>query len=152
HPPAAREHVLMSLAGRVEAALADGGPLARAWPAWEERPGQRELAIGGAHTPERGRGVMAAAPTGGGKAVPHLLPAALHAAESGERVVVATCTRSLQDQLHERDLPALLDALGLDLPYATLKGKQNYLCPRALELAGGEETEGTEEAKEEASD
>jgi len=131
----------MSLAARVEEALAEGGPLARAWPEWEERPGQRELAIEVARTLERGGVLLAEAPTGVGKSLAYLLPAVLHAAESGERVVVATCTRSLQDQLHERDLPALLDALGLELPFATLKGKQNYLCPRALELAGGEETD-----------
>jgi Rad3-related DNA helicase len=53
-------------------------------------------------------------------------------------VVVPTPTRSLQDQLHERDVPALLGALGLELPYAVLKGKQNYLCPRALELESPE--------------
>ncbi|HTM58584.1 MAG TPA: ATP-dependent DNA helicase, partial [Candidatus Udaeobacter sp.] len=44
------------------------------------------------------------------------------------------CTRSLQDQLVERDLPALLEALGVSLPFASLKGKQNYLCPRELDL------------------
>lgn len=49
-------------------------------------------------------------------------------------MVVATCTRSLQDQLVERDLPALLDALELTLPFARLKGKQNYLCGPALDL------------------
>ena len=87
-----------------------------------------------ARTLEHGGVLMAEAPTGVGKSLAYLLPAALHAAETNERVVVATCTRSLQDQLFERDLPALLDALGLALPVALLKGKQNYLCPRALEI------------------
>ena len=131
----------MSLAHRVEQALSAGGALSRWWPEWEEREGQRSLAIEVAHTLERGGVLLAEAPTGVGKSLAYLLPAAWHAAESGERVVVATCTRSLQDQLHERDLPALLEALGLELPFAVLKGKQNYLCPRALELAGAEEGE-----------
>ncbi len=52
-------------------------------------------------------------------------------------MVVATCTRSLQDQLFERDLPALLEAVDLRLPCARLKGKQNYLCPRALQQIDG---------------
>src|SRR5262249_25623188 len=137
---------------RVEDALAAHGPLARAWPEWEERPGQRELAIEVARTLERGGLLLAEAPTGVGKSLGYLLPAALHAAESSERVVVATCTRSLQDQLHERDVPALLDALGLELPYATLKGKQNYLCPRALELAGAGEGDDTDADDEAAGD
>ena len=126
----------MSLAGRVERAFLSGGALPRAWPRWEERPGQRALAIEVAHALERGGVLLAEAPTGVGKSLAYLLPAVLHAAEHGERVVVATCTRSLQDQLHERDVPALLGALGIELPYAVLKGKQNYLCPRALELEG----------------
>ena len=126
----------MNLAGRVERALLSDGALARAWPLWEERPGQRAFAIEVAHALERGGVLLAEAPTGVGKSLAYLLPAVLHAIEHDERVVVATCTRSLQDQLHERDVPALLDALGVELPYAVLKGKQNYLCPRALELEG----------------
>jgi ATP-dependent DNA helicase DinG len=134
----------MSLARRVERLFQDEGPLARAWPHWEERPGQRSLAVEVAHAIERGGVLLAEAPTGVGKSLAYLLPAMLHAAGSGERVVVATCTRSLQDQLHERDVPALLDALGLELTFAVLKGKQNYLCPRALELESPAE-DGAEE-------
>lgn len=128
----------MSLATQVEHAFAPLGALSRHWPQWEARPGQRSLAIQVAHTLEHGGVLMAEAPTGVGKSLAYLLPAALHAAASGERVVVATCTRSLQDQLYERDLPAVLQALGISLPVAILKGKQNYLCPRALELVSGE--------------
>src|SRR5262249_28950624 len=68
----------------------------------------------------------------------YLLPAILAAEEPDRRVVVATCTKSLQDQLLDRDLPALLEAMGSSIPCARLKGKQNYLCPRALESAIGE--------------
>jgi Rad3-related DNA helicase len=128
----------MALVERVEQAFAAGGALARHWPAWEERAGQRTLAIEVARTLEHGGVLMAEAPTGVGKSLAYLLPAVLHAAATGERVVVATCTRSLQDQLHERDLPAVLAAVGVELPVAMLKGKQNYLCPRALEIASGE--------------
>ena len=52
--------------------------------------------------------LLAEAPTGVGKSLAYLLPAVLHARGGAWRVVVATCTRSLQDQLFERDLPALL--------------------------------------------
>jgi hypothetical protein len=58
-------------------------------------------------------------------------------------VVVATCTKSLQDQLVDRDLPALLEAIGWSVPVRSAEGKQNYLCPQALDSAtaegGGEE-------------
>ncbi len=134
----------MSLVTQVERAFDPGGALERHWPVWEARPGQRELSLEVARTFAQGGVLLAEAPTGVGKSLAYLLPAALHAAATGERVVVATCTRSLQDQLFERDLPAVLSALGLSLPVALLKGKQNYLCPRALDIAsadGDEEQE-----------
>src|SRR5262249_48962264 len=141
HPSAPGEHVLMGLAARVERAFAAGGALSRRWPEWEERPGQRAFALEVANTLERGGVLLAEAPTGVGKSLAYLLPAVLHAAESGERVVVATATRSLQDQLHERDVPALLAALAVGPPYAVLNGKQNSLCRRALELLDADAAE-----------
>ncbi len=126
-----------TLASRVEARFAPDGPLRSRWPRYEERDGQRRLACRIAETVERGGVLLAEAPTGIGKSLAYLLPCLLQAAESGERVVIATCTRSLQDQLYERDLPALLDVLGISLSCVRLKGKQNYLCTRRLDLAEG---------------
>ena len=140
----------MTLAERVAALLVPDGALAGRWPRYEDRPAQREMARDVAGTFERGGVLLAEAPTGVGKSLAYLLPAVLLALESERRVVVATCTRSLQDQLFERDLPALLEALQADLPCARLKGKQNYLCPRALEVAdaeGAEERESLEQLR-----
>ena len=123
----------MSLAHRVEALLRPGGRLADRWPGYEDRPGQRHFAADVARTFENGGVLLAEAPTGIGKSVGYLLPALLAVAESDRRVIVATCTKSLQDQLFERDLPMLLEALELSIPCARLKGKQNYVCPHALE-------------------
>jgi Rad3-related DNA helicase len=109
---------------------------------YEDRPGQRALAAEIAATLERGGVMVAEAPTGIGKSLAYLLPAVLFAKDTGARVVIATCSRSLQDQLFERDLPAVLDSLGVELACVRLKGKQNYVCPHALEL---EEGEGAEE-------
>ncbi len=108
---------------------------------YEDRPGQRELAIQIADTLEQGGVLVAEAPTGIGKSLAYLLPSVLLAAERHARVVIATCSRSLQDQLFERDLPAVLDSLGVELACVRLKGKQNYVCPHALELEGGEGAE-----------
>lgn len=134
----------MALEARVVAALRTGGALAARWRGFEERHAQVEMARDVARALESGGALMAEAPTGVGKSVAYLLPALMHAHEANARVVVATCTRSLQDQLFERDLPALMDALGIEVAVARLKGKQNYLCPRALELAQGEGAEETE--------
>ncbi len=140
----------MRLSERVESLLAPGGKLSRHWPRYEDRLAQRQMARDVAETMEAGGVLLAEAPTGVGKSLAYLLPTVLLASDSDRRVVVATCTKSLQDQLFERDLPALLEALGMTLPCARLKGKQNYLCPRALEAAdaeGAEERESLEELK-----
>ena len=132
----------MSLARRVDSLLRPGSPLARRWNDFEDRVEQRALARDIADTFESRGVLLAEAPTGIGKSLAYLLPALLAAQESDRRVVVATCTKSLQDQLMDRDLPALLEAVGVSIPCARLKGKQNYLCPQALESAaaeGGEE-------------
>jgi Rad3-related DNA helicase len=140
----------VSLAAHVETLLAPGGRLATRWPRYEDRQAQRLMSVDVATTLEQGGVLLAEAPTGVGKSLAYLLPAVLLALASDRRVVVATCTKSLQDQLYERDLPALLDALGADLRYARLKGKQNYLCPRALEVLdpeGAEERDALEELR-----
>src|SRR4029078_6515420 len=99
---------------------------------FEERTQQRERALAIAKTIAEGGLLLAEAPTGVGKSLAYLLPAALHATPQ-RRVMIATCTRSLEDQLFERDLPALRAALDRPLPAVTVKGKQNYVCTRALE-------------------
>src|SRR5437867_292884 len=105
----------MSLAARVTEALSAGSRLAAAWPRYEDRPEQEALAADIAEVVEHGGVLVAEAPTGLGKSLAYLLPGVLLALETGRRVAIATCTRSLQDQLFERDLPALFRALGVTL-------------------------------------
>ena len=75
---------------------------------------------------------VAEAGTGIGKTYAYLVPALL----SGHRVLVSTASRALQDQLFTRDLPRLLQAMGLTgVSIARLKGRANYLCPYRLARA-----------------
>ena len=69
--------------------------------------------------------------TGVGKTFAYLVPLLL----SGQRALVSTATKSLQDQLYFRDLPRLRETLGLNLKLALLKGRGSYLCRHRLELA-----------------
>ncbi|HQQ69334.1 MAG TPA: ATP-dependent DNA helicase [Alicycliphilus sp.] len=69
--------------------------------------------------------------TGVGKTFAYLVPALL----SGERVLICTATKALQDQLYGRDLPLLLRALAQPLRTALLKGRASYLCRHRLQLA-----------------
>ncbi|MEM8883402.1 MAG: ATP-dependent DNA helicase [Planctomycetota bacterium] len=82
------------------------------------------------------RHLMVEAGTGVGKSFAYLVPALQHLAAGGERVVIATRTIALQEQLAERDIPFLLDALGLGrIPVALAKGRGNYICRRRTEMA-----------------
>jgi ATP-dependent DNA helicase DinG len=79
-----------------------------------------------------GRHLVVRAGTGTGKTLAYLVPAIL----SGKRVVVATATRALQDQLAAKDLPFLERHLGRPFAWAILKGRSNYVCvQRVAELA-----------------
>jgi ATP-dependent DNA helicase DinG len=72
--------------------------------------------------------------TGTGKTFAYLVPALL----SGRHVIISTGTRTLQDQLYHRDLPAVSAAIGRPVKIALLKGRANYLCRHRLELARSE--------------
>src|SRR5439155_269217 len=103
--------------------LGPGGALWRVLPAYEARPPQLAMAAQVEHALARGRALVVEAGTGTGKTLAYLLPAA----RSGLKTVVSTATKTLQEQLAEKDVP-LLRALGVDAKVAFLKGRQNYLC------------------------
>ena len=72
---------------------------------------------------------MIEAGTGTGKSFAYLVPAIL----SGKRIVISTAKKALQRQLRDSDLPFLLRALGSSAQYASLKGKNNYVCKLRFE-------------------
>ncbi len=69
--------------------------------------------------------------TGIGKTLAYLVPVI----QSGQRCIVSTGTKTLQDQLYFRDLPLVVQALGLKVKTALLKGRANYLCLHRMDLA-----------------
>jgi ATP-dependent DNA helicase DinG len=105
-----------------------------ALPAGEERPGQVEMAEAVARAVDEGRHLVVQAGTGTGKTLAYLVPVIL----AGQRCVVATATKALQDQLAGKDLPFLAEHLGVDVSYALLKGRSNYVClQRVAEVGQG---------------
>ena len=120
------------LAQAVQSTFAAGGPLAQAAEGFVARDGQTQLAQAVARTIGQGGVLVAEAATGVGKTFAYLVPALL----SGERVLVSTATKTLQDQLFGRDLPRLARALGVPARMALLKGRSSYLCLHRLEFAG----------------
>src|SRR5215469_5873426 len=108
--------------------LGADGPLAARLPGFAPRPQQQELASAVARALEQFEVLVAEAGTGTGKTFAYLLPALL----SGRRVLISTGTKTLQDQLFHRDLPAVREAIGAPARTALLKGRSNYLCRHRL--------------------
>ena len=138
-PPAA----LSKLSAAVTVQFADDGALGRAIPGYRSRPQQIEMAGRVAAAIETNSVLVAEAGTGTGKTFAYLVPALL----SGGKVIISTGTKTLQDQLYTRDLPAVRDALGVSANIALLKGRSNYVCHYHLERA---QSDGRFQSKAEA--
>lgn len=121
----------MSLELEVQEAFAPDGVLSRTVDQFVARSGQTEMAIGVARAIEGAYALVVEASTGVGKTFSYLVPALL----SGERVLLSTATKALQDQLFGRDLPRLVEAFGLPVRTALLKGRASYLCLHRMEMA-----------------
>lgn len=111
------------------------GPFAQTFPQFEQRPQQAEMLAAVAQAIYQGQHLIVEGGTGVGKSMAYLLPAALYALSRNQRVVISTNTITLQEQLINKDIPALcavLEAAGVVEPgaikYALLKGRANYLC------------------------
>jgi ATP-dependent DNA helicase DinG len=108
----------------VDRILAPGGPLSEALGGFESRPAQRQMAAAVAGAIVDGGVLLAEAGTGTGKTLAYLVPAIL----SGQRVLVSTGTKNLQEQIYFKDLPLLRDALDVKFTATYMKGRNNYLC------------------------
>lgn len=118
---------------RVRQFFAPDGPMGQAFSGYEQRDQQVKMAETVGEAFNTGGTLMVEAGTGTGKSMAYLTPAALYAAQKGERVVVSTNTINLQDQLFFKDIPdlqRLLASGSLETPFtaALLKGRGNYLC------------------------
>lgn len=109
----------MSERPAIEAAFDDEGPLARAIPGFRRRDQQVQMAGRIADAIHRHSVLVAEAGTGTGKTFAYLVPALL----AGGKVILSTGTKTLQDQLYQRDLPTVRNALKLPVQVALLKGR-----------------------------
>ena len=111
--------------------LGNEGVFAEAIDGFQAREAQQEMAAAVADAVIQGGQLLAEAGTGTGKTWAYLVPALLH----GEKVIVSTGTKALQDQLFLRDLPRVKKILNSDFDVALLKGRANYLCVHRLDTA-----------------
>lgn len=131
------EHPQPAAPDQLEACFGEAGHLREIFgPHYEVRTGQHEMARRVLQSLNAGDHLLIEAGTGTGKSMAYLVPAALWSLANQRRVVIATNTIALQEQLLDKDLPhltALLKALGLPPVRSTLlKGRNNYLCTRRL--------------------
>ena len=126
--------------GELAAYLAPGGLFSRTFPGFEHRPQQVEMMRAVACAVNKGEHLIVEGGTGVGKSLAYLLPVLLYSLKNGSRVVVSTNTINLQEQLLQKDIPALarvLEEEGIipkgEFRAVPLKGRANYLCLRRLE-------------------
>lgn len=115
--------------------LGPAGLLAQQLDGYESRPQQLDMARAVAAAFHANRHLAVEAGTGVGKTFAYLLPAVEQVLERARRVVISTHTIALQEQLVRKDIPLLLNALGLEIPFELVKGRQNYLGLRRLKQA-----------------
>lgn len=122
-----------SAAPRAPALLSEDGPLATALNGFSVRPEQQAMAALIEQVLRDSGTLLCEAGTGTGKTLAYLVPCL----DVDRKTVISTATKTLQDQLYERDIPLVRDALGIRIDLALLKGRANYLCLHRLDLAVG---------------
>jgi ATP-dependent DNA helicase DinG len=116
----------------LEEVFGPGGPLKRSLPGYTPRRSQIAMARRIENALAQRAPLVIEAGTGTGKTFAYLVPALL----SGRRVLISTGTRTLQDQLFNKDLPLVAGAIGVPARVALLKGRSNYLCSYRLAQVG----------------
>src|ERR1700723_563507 len=101
-----------------------GGLLEKRHPGYEFRASQLEMAQIADDAFQKHQHVVIEAGTGTGKTLAYLIPAI----RSGRRVVISTATKSLQEQLFQKDVPFLQKHFAPNLKAALMKGRSNFLC------------------------
>jgi ATP-dependent DNA helicase DinG len=108
----------------VERFFSEQSPLSQQVASFRPRAQQREMALKVTEAIRNNEILVVEAGTGTGKTFAYLVPALL----AGGKVIISTGTKNLQDQLFQKDLPMVRDALHAPVSVALLKGRANYVC------------------------
>ncbi len=116
---------------QLEAIFGADGALGQTISGYRVRRQQVDMALAISQAMRESSLLVAEAGTGTGKTFAYLVPALL----SGGKVIISTGTKNLQDQLYNRDLPTVREALRVSVSTALLKGRANYVCHHHLATA-----------------
>lgn len=120
---------------KIAVLLRDDGPFSLLLANYEGREEQRKMLTDVVRAYNKDEIALVEAGTGTGKSVAYLLPALAWAIKVQERTLISTHTITLQEQLLNKDIPLVSQALGIDVKAVLVKGMNNYLCMRKLEEA-----------------
>ncbi|HMG32554.1 MAG TPA: ATP-dependent DNA helicase [Blastocatellia bacterium] len=112
----------------MEEVFGPDGLIAQYHPNYEYRPGQIEMAEQVHRTLQEGGVILVEAGTGTGKTLAYLIPSLV----AGRRVLVATATKALQEQLYKKDIPFLQQIAPTPFKAVCMKGRSNYVCLHRL--------------------
>ena len=116
--------------GKLADLLVPGGPFAQSYPQYKFRNEQVEMLKTVVEGFRDYKHMIIEAGTGTGKSLAYLLPAIAWSLSSRKKVMIATHTINLQEQLWKKDIPAIREAAGFNFKAALVKGRNNYLCVR----------------------
>lgn len=112
--------------------ISNGGQLSKTSDFFEERPVQINLLKNIAKAFNENKIGVFEAGTGVGKSYSYLIPSVLWSLTNADKVVISTGTINLQQQLCEKDIPAVEKIIGKKINFVLMKGRQNYICRRRL--------------------
>ena len=124
----------MSIEEEIDRAFSAEGLLSEVVNGYKPRVEQTEMAIAIGRAIGERSPIICEAGTGTGKTFAYLIPAFYY----GRKIIVATGTKTLQDQLFDQDIQVVRDALKLPITVAKLKGRANYLCHHQIERTKSE--------------
>ena len=122
---------------QIEEIFSTNGKLSQSLQGFEYRAEQNQMALNVQKALENKKNLIVEAGTGVGKSLAYLIPAINYSINSNEKIVISTNTIGLQEQLIDKDLPLVMNILGLntddDTNFSLLKGRSNYLCLQKFE-------------------
>ncbi|MFH0948500.1 MAG: helicase C-terminal domain-containing protein [Elusimicrobiota bacterium] len=110
----------------------DKGLLEKTHKNYESRPQQRQMAVAVEHAIAKNCHLIVEAGTGIGKTLAYLVPFIYWSTEKKSRVIISTYTKTLQEQIYNKDLPFLQKILPVDFKFSLCVGSENYICIRRL--------------------
>ena len=115
---------------QVEAIFQESGNLQKNFANYEIRKGQIDMAQACLEALESSEYLLVEAGTGVGKSLAYLIPAIIYTEKNDEKVIVATKTKNLQEQLFFKDIPTVKKCLEVPFKAVLLKGRGNYICEK----------------------